>query len=75
MKCFALVWIFFALFSIGCARATPSIATPTTTTSAPRVSKSGDYDQSLVFAGRARTYRVHLPRGIGDELALPLVIV
>ncbi|MBM3128100.1 MAG: polyhydroxybutyrate depolymerase [Chloroflexi bacterium] len=75
MKRFALVWILLALFNIGCARTTPSIATPTTTPSAPRVFKSGDYDQSLVFAGRTRTYTVHLPRGIGDELALPLVIV
>lgn len=74
MRHFAIL-ILLALIGAGCTRATFHSAAPSPTPSAPRILKSGDYDQSLVFAGRARTYRVHLPRGIGDEVALALVIV
>ncbi len=35
----------------------------------------GDYEQSLVFDGRTRNYTLHLPRGIGDKVALALVLV
>ncbi|MEW5720229.1 MAG: PHB depolymerase family esterase [Chloroflexota bacterium] len=59
------------LLMTACMRANP--AAPTTPT-APRILKSGDYEQSLVFAGRERAYRVHLPPGIGDA-PLSLVIV
>jgi polyhydroxybutyrate depolymerase len=72
MRHFAIL-ILLALISAGCARATLHPAAPTP--SAPRILKSGDSDQSLGFAGRTRTYTVHLPRGSGAELALPLVIV
>jgi polyhydroxybutyrate depolymerase len=58
------------VLATACARA----PAPTTT---PRRAplKPGDYEQTLTHAGRERAYTVHLPRGIGDEIALPLVIV
>lgn len=37
--------------------------------------KSGDYEQSLVHAGRTRTYTVHLPPNIATASSLALVIV
>lgn len=64
--------VFVFLMATACARA-PTVMPQ----DAPRATalKSGDYQQSLVFGGRERAYRAHLPRGIGDEIALPLVIV
>lgn len=59
------------IFVTACGRTAPPSATVT-----PRAAlKPGDYEQSLTHAGRTRTYTVHLPRGIGDVHAFPLVIV
>ncbi|MCI0477861.1 MAG: hypothetical protein L0Y55_16590, partial [Anaerolineales bacterium] len=58
--------ILVLLIASACGRATPT---------ATRNLTSGNYEQSLAHAGRTRTYTVHLPRGIGDEHAYPLVLV
>lgn len=47
-----------------CGRATPRAAL-----------KPGDDEQSLIHAGRTRTYTVHLPPNIATASSLPLVIV
>lgn len=63
------VILFLATACNACATTTPALP-PTRA-----LLKPGDDEQSLTHAGRTRTFTVHLPRGIGDELALPLVIV
>jgi len=64
--------IAFALSAAGCTRLAP--AASTTATPNPNL-KPGDYAQSLLFAGVERVYLVHLPSGIADTRAFPLVIV
>jgi polyhydroxybutyrate depolymerase len=59
----------FALLATACNARAPNTPTPRAQL------KPGDYEQSLAFGGRTRTYTVHLPRGIGDERAYPLVLV
>ncbi len=69
MKSYFLLALF--LLTTACARANlPTIAMPTAT----RNLTSGNYEQSLAHAGRARTYIVHLPSATRDT-PLPLVIV
>jgi polyhydroxybutyrate depolymerase len=66
--------------TVGCGRLgnapAPTRATPAVTAPSPRRTlPPGDYAQSLMHAGRTRTYTIHLPRGISDERAFPLVIM
>ncbi len=65
-----LIWVLglIVVGAISCAVPHP-IASPT-----PHALRPGDFEESLTHASRARTYTVHLPRGIGDAPAFPLVI-
>lgn len=69
-SCGLALFLIILVLTSACARLPTSTAIPS-----QALLKPGDYDRALTFAGRARTYTVHLPRGIGDEYALPLVIV
>jgi len=61
----------FALIAASCTRLAPTA--PTTATPNPNL-KPGDYTQSFTFAGRERSYLIHLPSALGNA-PLPLVFV
>lgn len=61
---FILGLLALGILLAACGRATPRAAL-----------KPGDYEQSLMHAGRTRTYTVHLPPNIATASSLALVIV
>jgi len=64
-----IVLFVLLLFAVGCGRANATLPKPTSNL------KPGDIEQSLMIAGRERTYTVHLPPNIGGAQALAVVIV